>query len=115
MEEVERAAQGIIRELGAEVSDSWWDFVESGFEAGYRIVDQSPDSPSVESDCNFPQADMSVLITRQRVHRRFAAYREPLGRRLRDLPGQWIDAAVASSQLKVGIAEPRGLQRFPFA
>jgi len=45
----------------------------------------------------------------------FTAYREPLGRRLRDLPGQWIDAAVASSQLKVGIAGPRGLQRFPFA
>jgi uncharacterized protein YlxP (DUF503 family) len=29
IEEVERAAQRMIRELGAEVADSWWDFVES--------------------------------------------------------------------------------------
>jgi uncharacterized protein YlxP (DUF503 family) len=28
IEEVERAAQRMIRELGAEVADSWWDFVE---------------------------------------------------------------------------------------
>ena len=34
MEEVERAAQRMIRELGAEVADSSWDFVEGGFEAG---------------------------------------------------------------------------------
>jgi hypothetical protein len=36
----------------------------------------------------------------------FTAYREPLGRRLRDLPGQWIDAAVASSQLKSESPDP---------
>ncbi len=29
IEEVERAAQQMVRELGAEVADSWWDFVES--------------------------------------------------------------------------------------
>ena len=29
MEEVERAAQRMIRELGAEIADSWWDFVEN--------------------------------------------------------------------------------------
>jgi uncharacterized protein len=28
MEEVERAAARMIRELGAEIADSWWDFVE---------------------------------------------------------------------------------------
>jgi uncharacterized protein YlxP (DUF503 family) len=28
IEEVERAAQRMIRELGAEVADSWWDFIE---------------------------------------------------------------------------------------
>ena len=28
IEEVDRAAQRIIRELGAELSDSWWDFTE---------------------------------------------------------------------------------------
>ena len=28
MEELERAALRMIRELGAEISDSWWDFVE---------------------------------------------------------------------------------------
>jgi uncharacterized protein YlxP (DUF503 family) len=28
IEEVERAAQRMIRELGAEISDSWWDFIE---------------------------------------------------------------------------------------
>lgn len=28
IEEVERAAQRMVRELGAEVADSWWDFVE---------------------------------------------------------------------------------------
>jgi hypothetical protein len=28
IEEVERAAQRMIRELGAVVADSWWDFVE---------------------------------------------------------------------------------------
>jgi uncharacterized protein YlxP (DUF503 family) len=28
MEEVERAAARMIRELGAELADSWWDFVE---------------------------------------------------------------------------------------
>jgi uncharacterized protein YlxP (DUF503 family) len=28
MEEVERAASRMIRELGAEISDSFWDFVE---------------------------------------------------------------------------------------
>jgi uncharacterized protein len=33
IEEVERAAQRIIRELGAEVADSWWDFVESSPES----------------------------------------------------------------------------------
>jgi uncharacterized protein len=35
IEEVERAAQRMVRELGAEVADSWWDFVESGHEAGF--------------------------------------------------------------------------------
>ena len=29
MEEVERAAQRMIRELGAEITDSYWDFVEA--------------------------------------------------------------------------------------
>jgi uncharacterized protein YlxP (DUF503 family) len=29
IEEVERAAQRMIRDLGAEIADSWWDFVES--------------------------------------------------------------------------------------
>jgi uncharacterized protein len=28
MEEVERAASRMTRELGAEIADSWWDFVE---------------------------------------------------------------------------------------
>jgi len=28
IEEVERAASRMVRELGAEVADSWWDFVE---------------------------------------------------------------------------------------
>jgi uncharacterized protein YlxP (DUF503 family) len=28
MEEVERAAARMIRELGAEIADSWWDYVE---------------------------------------------------------------------------------------
>jgi len=28
MEELERAAQRMIRELGAEIADSWWDFLE---------------------------------------------------------------------------------------
>jgi len=28
IEEVERAAQRMVRELGAEITDSWWDFVE---------------------------------------------------------------------------------------
>ena len=28
MEEVERAAARMIRELGAEINDSWWEFVE---------------------------------------------------------------------------------------
>jgi len=28
VEEVERAAQRMVRELGAEIADSWWDFVE---------------------------------------------------------------------------------------
>ena len=28
MEEVERAAQRMVRELGAEITDSFWDFVE---------------------------------------------------------------------------------------
>jgi uncharacterized protein YlxP (DUF503 family) len=28
IEEVERAAQRMVRELGAEVADSWWDFVD---------------------------------------------------------------------------------------
>jgi uncharacterized protein len=35
IEEVERAAQRMVRELGAEVADSWWDFVESGAESGF--------------------------------------------------------------------------------
>jgi uncharacterized protein len=29
MEEVERAAARMTRELGAEIADSWWDFVET--------------------------------------------------------------------------------------
>jgi len=29
IEEVERAAQRMVRELGAEIADSYWDFVES--------------------------------------------------------------------------------------
>lgn len=29
VEEVERAASRMIRELGAELSDSWWDYIES--------------------------------------------------------------------------------------
>ena len=28
MEEVERAAQRMIRDLGGEIADAWWDFVE---------------------------------------------------------------------------------------
>ena len=28
IEEVERAAQRMIRELGAQITDAWWDFVE---------------------------------------------------------------------------------------
>jgi uncharacterized protein YlxP (DUF503 family) len=32
MEEVERAAARMTRELGAEIADSWWDFVEDGGE-----------------------------------------------------------------------------------
>ena len=28
MEELERAEQRMIRELGAEIADSWWDFLE---------------------------------------------------------------------------------------
>ena len=28
IEEIERAAQRIVRELGAEIADSWWDFIE---------------------------------------------------------------------------------------
>jgi len=28
MEEVDRAAQRMIRELGAEITDSWWEFIE---------------------------------------------------------------------------------------
>jgi uncharacterized protein YlxP (DUF503 family) len=28
MEEVERAAQRMVRELGGEVADAWWDFIE---------------------------------------------------------------------------------------
>ena len=28
MDELERAAQRMIRELGAEITDSWWDFLE---------------------------------------------------------------------------------------
>lgn len=28
IEEVERAAQRMIRELGAEITDSWWEFLE---------------------------------------------------------------------------------------
>jgi hypothetical protein len=35
IEEVERAAQRMIRELGAEVADSWWDFVDSGPESEF--------------------------------------------------------------------------------
>lgn len=40
IEEVERAAQRMVRELGAEVADSWWDFVDSGPEAGFPDSDQ---------------------------------------------------------------------------
>lgn len=40
IEEVERAAQRMVRELGAEVADSWWDFVESGAESGLLDSDQ---------------------------------------------------------------------------
>ena len=29
IEELERAAQRMVRELGAEIADSWWDFVET--------------------------------------------------------------------------------------
>jgi uncharacterized protein YlxP (DUF503 family) len=29
IEEVERAASRMVRELGAEIADSWWDFVEA--------------------------------------------------------------------------------------
>jgi uncharacterized protein YlxP (DUF503 family) len=29
MEEVERAAARMTRELGAEIADSWWDFIEA--------------------------------------------------------------------------------------
>jgi len=29
VEEVERAASRMVRELGAEIADSWWDFVET--------------------------------------------------------------------------------------
>jgi uncharacterized protein len=29
IEEVERAAQRMVRELGAEVADSWWEFLET--------------------------------------------------------------------------------------
>ncbi|HEY9125480.1 MAG TPA: DUF503 domain-containing protein [Acidobacteriaceae bacterium] len=29
IEEVEKAAARMIRELGAELSDSWWDFIEA--------------------------------------------------------------------------------------
>jgi uncharacterized protein YlxP (DUF503 family) len=32
IEEVERAAARMTRELGAEIADSWWDFVEDGGE-----------------------------------------------------------------------------------
>ena len=32
IEEVERAAQRMVRELGAEISDAWWLFLESGEE-----------------------------------------------------------------------------------
>jgi uncharacterized protein YlxP (DUF503 family) len=32
MEEVERAASRMTRELGAEIADSWWDFVEDAGE-----------------------------------------------------------------------------------
>jgi uncharacterized protein YlxP (DUF503 family) len=28
IEEVDKAAQRMVRELGAEIADSWWDFVE---------------------------------------------------------------------------------------
>jgi uncharacterized protein len=28
IEEVERAAQRMVRELGAEIADAWWDFIE---------------------------------------------------------------------------------------
>jgi uncharacterized protein YlxP (DUF503 family) len=28
IEELERAAQRMVRELGAEIADSWWDFLE---------------------------------------------------------------------------------------
>ena len=39
IEEVERAAQRMIRELGAEVADSWWDFVESEPDGGFSAVE----------------------------------------------------------------------------
>jgi uncharacterized protein YlxP (DUF503 family) len=32
VEEVERAASRMVRELGAEIGDSWWDYVEYGGE-----------------------------------------------------------------------------------
>jgi hypothetical protein len=32
IEEVERAASRMIRELGAEIADSWWDFIEDSAE-----------------------------------------------------------------------------------
>jgi uncharacterized protein len=28
MDEVERAAQRMVRELGGEIADAWWDFIE---------------------------------------------------------------------------------------
>ncbi len=35
MEEVERAAARMTRELGAEIADSWWSFIEYGVEPGF--------------------------------------------------------------------------------
>ena len=32
MDEVERAAQRMVRELGGEIADAWWDFVEGNSE-----------------------------------------------------------------------------------
>ena len=32
VEEVERAASRMVRELGAEIGDSWWDYVEDAGE-----------------------------------------------------------------------------------